>query len=908
MIKKRLCCIVFLMLLALCRPILAEEFFTLTGMVRCEVSSPAGLSDQDALQGYIDRAFGLRDQIGIVTRDASLTGLNLEIYNQLVLKIKQVASGELSSTVFDITVDSDTSSLSYTKDELGLESFDDPDLDEAYFAKAGFSLKTVFNALLVNLPYDLYWYDKTGGFSYSYWFYPDDQGNPERVTFFNNGHMNLDMKVSKDYSVTREIKTTDFDTDLADAISSAAENAQKIIRSHTGETDLQKLQGYKTAICGMVSYNDSAANNSSTPYGNPWQLVWVFDGDPGTNVVCEGYSKAFKYLCDQSRSSFSNSSLSVSIVNGFMSGGTGEGRHMWNLVNMGNGKNYLVDVTNCDEGTVGYPDKLFLAGSNRIGTLNINGVNKEGYVFSANGTDVIYVYSDDIIDLYSDIDLAVADSNYSGENEPQIAATGVCGVNGDNLTWSLYDDGSLIISGTGDMNHYESDTNPAPWQEYQTAINKVILQDGVTSIGNAAFNNCSSLTDIFLPNSMLEIGDSAFFNCISMKNISIPDEVSYLGENAFAGCDQLNVFYHPGSLFDETVFDLMYNFNPAFVWKVTENGTLSGIMCPSNVSRVTIPECVKTIGSFSFAGYNDFTEVIIPGSVIVIEDNAFGECSGLTSMIIPDSVTYIGDYAFMYCSGLTSVTLPNQLTSIGVDVFCGCRSLADITIPNSVTDIGEGAFAECNSLISILIPDNVISIGDNAFSGCSRLTEIQVSSNNEYFCSEEGILFNKDKTELVIYPGGKEESFYIIPDSVQSIADASFRSCSNLTGVVIPDGVNQIGDYAFSYNLTEIFYTGSFHQWELISIGEFNETLDEIIIHYHYGLPVPEQNLILPACLSTIESEAFTGLFPGAVVYIPGTVNFISDDAFGKDIVIVTPLNSSAADWARRNQIDCYEE
>ena len=150
-----------------------------------------------------------------------------------------------------------------------------------------------------------------------------------------------------------------------------------IVDEYSSASDYDKLCGYKEEICGLVSYNDPAAQGGFS-YGNPWQMIWVFDGDPDTTVVCEGYSKAFKYLCDQS--DFSGD-ISCITATGTMDGGD----HMWNIVNMEDGCNYLVDVTNCDEGTVGAPDQLFLVGTP-------NGDIDNGYVFSTDSDDIEYCY------------------------------------------------------------------------------------------------------------------------------------------------------------------------------------------------------------------------------------------------------------------------------------------------------------------------------------------------------------------------------------------------------------------------------------------------------------------------------------------------------------------------------------
>jgi hypothetical protein len=213
---------------------------------------------------------------------------------------------------------------------------------------------------------------------------------------------------------------------------------------------------------------------------------------------------------------------------------------------------------------------------------------------------------------------------------------------------------------------------------------------------------------------------------------------------------------------------------------------------------VTIPNSVTSIGERAFYGCRGLTSIEIPNSVTSIGEAAFNCCSGLTSIEIPNSVTSIGEYAFAECTGLTSVTIGNSVTSIGEGAFYGCTSLTSITIPNSVTSIGEGAFYGCTSLTSVTIPNSVTSIGADAFAGCSGLTSINVASDNSNYCSVDDVLFNKDKTTLIQYPGGKQGASYTIPNSVTSIGAGAFYNCSGLTSVTIPNSVTSIGADAFA--------------------------------------------------------------------------------------------------------------
>jgi hypothetical protein len=208
----------------------------------------------------------------------------------------------------------------------------------------------------------------------------------------------------------------------------------------------------------------------------------------------------------------------------------------------------------------------------------------------------------------------------------------------------------------------------------------------------------------------------------------------------------------------------------------------------------TIPEGVSAIGAFAFSG-----------------------CSSLKSINIPDSVTSICNGAFSDCSSLTEINIPDSVTTIGDSAFSDCKSLKSINIPDSVTTIGQSAFFACSSLTKINIPDNVMRIGDRAFLGCSSLTTIIVNYSNEDYTSVDGILYNKNKTRLVCYPAGKNQTSFAIPSDVTSIGDNAFSGCDSLKWITIPESVTSIGNDAFSFcsSLTKITIPNS-----VISIGD----------------------------------------------------------------------------------------
>ena len=373
---------------------------------------------------------------------------------------------------------------------------------------------------------------------------------------------------------------------------------------------------------------------------------------------------------------------------------------------------------------------------------------------------------------------------------PMMASADDSGTCGDNLTWTYESaTNTLTISGTGNMNNYQPFSYASPWDSFRSSIKKVIIENGVTSIGDRAFFKCSGLTSITIPNSVTSIGYTAFSGCSGLTSVTIPNSVTSIAEAAFRSCSGLTSVNIPNS--------------------VTSIGDYAFYDC-SGLTSVHISDLVAWC-NITFAGnpfrdlsstlhlYLNGTEVkdlVIPNNVTTIGDNAFYGFSGLTSVTIPNSVTSIGSRAFFNCSGLTSVTIPNSVTSIGDNAFLYCSGLTSVTIPNSVTSIGFGAFSYCSGLTSVTIPNSVTSIGSCAFSYCSGLTSVTVASGNTKYDSRDSCNAIIESSTNTLVHGCKNTT---IPNSVTSIGDDAFFGCSNLTSITIPNSVTSIGGCAFWY-------------------------------------------------------------------------------------------------------------
>ena len=403
----------------------------------------------------------------------------------------------------------------------------------------------------------------------------------------------------------------------------------------------------------------------------------------------------------------------------------------------------------------------------------------------------------------------------------------------------------------------------------------------VTSIGDYAFYECSSLSSITIPNGVTSIGSNAFCNCSSLSSITIPNSVTSIGVAAFFYC--------------------------------------------SGLTSITIPNSVTTIGKFAFYYCSSLTSITIPNSVTSIEKNAFYYCSSLTSVTIPNSVTSIGESAFFYCSSLTSITIPNSVTSIEKSAFYGCKSLTSITIPNSVTSIGEWAFRYCSSLSSIkvdtnnpnycsidgvlfnkdkttlvaypigntrseyIISNSVTSIGESAFYYCSSLTSVtipnSVTSIGDYAfsrCSSlTSVTIPNSVTSIGEWAFSRCSSLtsITIPNSVTSIGSGAFEYCTSLTSITIPNSVTSIGDWAFGYcsSLTSINVDSNNPNYSSVDSVLFNKDKTTLVA---YPIGNTRSEYIIPNSVTSIEKSAFEECSSLTSVTIGNSVTRIGNYAF----------------------------
>ena len=394
----------------------------------------------------------------------------------------------------------------------------------------------------------------------------------------------------------------------------------------------------------------------------------------------------------------------------------------------------------------------------------------------------------------------------------------------------------------------------------------------VTSIDYRAFYGCSGLTSISIPNGVTSIGSGAFYGCSGLTSVNIPNSVTSIGISAFTNCTGLTEI-------------IVLSNNKNFT---SDNGVLFN---KDKTTLIRHPEGKKS------------TDYSIPNSVTTIDVDAFYGCSTLTTVTIPNSVTSIGSCAFYGCSGLTSVTIPNSVTSIDYNAFDGCKALTKVNYLGTVDEwveidfdsyasnptyyavnlyinnellhnvkitsadsIKQYAFYWCNRIYSIEIGNSITYIDDDVFVGCNNLEEIKVASDNKNFSSDNGVLFNKNKTTLIRHPEGKKSTNYSIPNSVTSIGSNAFFDCSDLTSVTIPNSVTSIGSRAF-YDCSGL---------TSISIPNGVTSIDYMAFDGCSGLT----SVTIPNSVTSIGSRVFYDCSGLTSITIPNSVTLIGDNAF----------------------------
>ncbi len=361
---------------------------------------------------------------------------------------------------------------------------------------------------------------------------------------------------------------------------------------------------------------------------------------------------------------------------------------------------------------------------------------------------------------------------------------------GEHLTWTL-EDGVLTIAGTGPMTEYSpnpdgwfSITDNTPWKEDKASIQKVIVEEGVTTLTNSAFRNCTALTEVSLPDTLTAIGDVAFMKT-AISALDVPASVTTFGFLPFQGTPWISELSAP----------------------LVINHVLLSV--PANSETVSVPEGVTELASFAFqAARSTMTSVSLPTTLTKLDNGAFLSCSVLSALTLPDSLATMGADCFASCKALKSLTIPDGITAIPDGCMAQCISLEEIVLPDCVTEIGKAAFQNCTALQTAPFPAGPCKIGDCAFYGCTAITEAIIPAGNTWgigayaYCSGlTEIQFAPDMTEIpaCMFYGCNELSALTLPEQITAIGAEAFVGCTKLTEVTLGKQVTEIGPYAFGF-------------------------------------------------------------------------------------------------------------
>ena len=329
-------------------------------------------------------------------------------------------------------------------------------------------------------------------------------------------------------------------------------------------------------------------------------------------------------------------------------------------------------------------------------------------------------------------------------------------------------------------------------------ITSVSVPNGVTRIESYAFDDCDNLEKVYLSESVVEIEDDCFLSCDGLTEINVESKnKKYSSED--------------GVLYNKDVTALEF--------------------FPRGKVSAKIPKSVTNLGEYPF-----------------------GDCRALKSIELPEKLTEICEAAFYDCESLESIKIPDKVTEIGGVAFSGCKSLKEIELPEELETIGDGAFTGCESLESINIPDSVEEISGSVFSECTGLKEINVGSDNEYYSSVDGILYDKDINTLICCPCKK--SSVEIPDSVTGIGDYGFSLCAELRSISLPEKVKTIGQSPFigCSNLTEIKVDRKNNNFASIDGVLYNKDVNELIC-----CPGGIASVEIPESVTSFREGALTG-------------------------------------------------
>ncbi len=377
-----------------------------------------------------------------------------------------------------------------------------------------------------------------------------------------------------------------------------------------------------------------------------------------------------------------------------------------------------------------------------------------------------------------------------------------------NISWELSSTGVLTLNGTGAMPEYSEDAD-SPFAN-STDIKKIIISDGITSIGSYTFLSCTALKSVNIPETVSDIGIAAFFGCFALKAIYTDEN-----NNSFSSVDGVLFNKDKTTLVQYPVGKVLTSYTiPDGVTHISD----AAFAYCDKLQSVVFSDTVETMGYAVFSACSNLTSVTLSNNLQYVNEISFYLCKSLTEITIPDSVTLIGNSAFGECEGLTVINFGDGVEEIADNAFVLCTSLEAVTIPDNVERIGEDAFSDCEKLSEIVLSDNVKSIGKNAF----RRTAYYNNSDNW----KNDVLYINNH---IIKANATLSGDYAVDDGTKNIASEAFLNCSELTSVTIPDSVKFIGEKAFS-NCTKLSAISLSENLNNIGDSAFNNCLSLVSV------------------------------------------------------------------------------
>ena len=503
------------------------------------------------------------------------------------------------------------------------------------------------------------------------------------------------------------------------------------------------------------------------------------------------------------------------------------------------------------------------------------------------------------------------------------ALSGKCG---KNVSYSISDDGVLTISGTGAMNNftYERDISDCPWHGVRYALKKIVVKEGVTSIGSYAFSFDLSVTDVTLPSSLKTIGNDAFLGCHGLTSVVIPEGVTSIGAYAFWRCTSLQTITVPASAtkFGDHAFDTREYYDGSYHTQLTDiyyggsrqqwydagggDAALTDVTVHFNGTTGDIIDGGQCGDSAFWKLDKDYTLTIYGTGAMYDyypDDNGYLTSPWINFDVkkidVQEGITTIGAYAFCYTVNATALSLPDSLTTIGQDAFC-CYGGTEIVVPDKVTSIGDFAFNTCKNLQTITLPAGLQNIGICLIE-CDALKTINFGGTMEQWlvcgggqstfptttsvvCQGGGTLYRSgtcgnnltwtlDSSGKLTISGTGDMSDYThdFENNIRTSPWADYRSM--IRSIEIGSGVTSIGSYAFEdTNITSLTIPGS-----VTAIGDYGVKVNRYLAE-----------LTLQPGLKSIGKEAFSRSYRLTTLTIPGSVTSIGKNAFTNNQQLTT--------------------